>query len=309
MGEGARESSATCQDSTAGRGPRRGRSALTDPVPAPAYVAWETLMGRLRLLADRSIVACSAVAFVRPQPFPGLVLDGRLRPGAVRPLAREVLADHHPLGASTGYMATRREDWASLVRRACEVSTFAVELSALGERELPGLLAFLAGRPRLPFHYLSVHAPTKGLRLPEPELVALLASLPPHVDAVVVHPDKLVDPAAWRPLGHRLVLENMDGRKPVGQRPEQLGALFAALPEAGFCLDVAHAAAVDPTMALAHALLDAHGGRLRQLHVSSLRRDRGSHVPLTRRDEARFCTALRRCPDVPWILEAPPPSR
>ena len=206
---------------------------------------------------------------------------------------------HHPLGASTGYMADAREDWAALVRRACEVSTFAVELRALGERELPGLLAFLAGRPRLPFHYLSVHAPTKGLRLPERELVAVLASLPPHVDAVVVHPDKLVDPAAWRPLGHRLVLENMDGRKPVGQRPEQLGALFAALPEAGLCLDVAHAAAVDPTMALGHALLDAHGGRLRQLHVSSLRRDRGSHVPLTRRDEARFCTRAAPLPGRP----------
>ena len=219
MGEGARESSATCQDSTAGRGPRRGRSALTDPVPAPAYVAWETLLGRLRLLADRSIVACSAVAFVRPQPFPGLVLDGRLRPAAVRPLTCEALADHHPLGASTGYMATRREDWASLVRRACEVSTFAVELSALGERELPGLLAFLAGRPRLPFHYLSVHAPTKGLRLPEAELVALLASLPPHVDAVVVHPDTLVDPPPGGRSGTGSCSRTWTGASPSASAP------------------------------------------------------------------------------------------
>jgi hypothetical protein len=247
------------------------------------------------------------VAAVRPQPFPRLALDDRLTPAAVRPLSRELLADHHPLGASTGYMSARREDWASLVRRACDVSTFAVELSALSERELPGLLAFLAERPRLPFHYLSVHAPTKGLRLGEPALVELLASLPPHVDAVVVHPDKVGDPAAWRPLRHRLVLENMDARKPVGQRPEQLGELFDQLPDAGLCLDVAHAAAVDSSMRLAHELLDAHGGRLRQVHVSSLRRDRSSHVPLTRRDEARFGAVLRRCPDVPWILEAPPP--
>jgi hypothetical protein len=247
------------------------------------------------------------VALVRPQPFPGLVLDGRLRAADVLPLAREILADHHPLGASTGYMATRREDWASLVRRACDVSSFAVELSALSERELPGLLAFLAGRPRMPFHYLSVHAPTKGLRRPEGELVALLAMLPPYVDGVVVHPDTIRDPHAWRPLGHRLLLENMDARKPIGQRPGQLAELFAVLPEAGFCLDVAHAAAVDGSMRLAHALLDAHGARLREVHLSSLRRDRGSHVPLTRRDEARYAPVLRRCPDVPWILEAPAP--
>ena len=247
------------------------------------------------------------MAAVRPQPFPALALDGRLRPSAVRPISRELLADHHPLGASTGYMAARREDWATLVRRACAVSTFAVELSALSERELPGLLAFLAERPRLPFHYLSVHAPVKGLRAPEDELVAELARLPPWVDGVVVHPDKIRSPPAWRPLGHRLLLENMDARKPVGQTPAQLGELFAELPEAGFCLDVAHAGAVDPTMRLAHALLDAHGRRLRQVHVSSLRADRGSHVALTRRDEVRFCTVLRRCPDVPWILEAPPP--
>jgi hypothetical protein len=247
------------------------------------------------------------VAAARPQPFPRLALDGRMRPGAARPLSRTLLADHHPLGASTGYMTARREDWATLVRRACEVSTFAVELSALGERELPGLLAFLEGRPLLPFHYLSVHAPTKGRRLPEPELAALLARLPPHVDAVVVHPDQIADPEAWRVVGHRLLLENMDARKPGGQRPEQLAALYAALPDAGFCLDVAHAAAVDPTMRLAHDLLDAHGRRLREVHLSSLRRDRGSHVALTRRDEARFAPVLRRCPDVPWILEAPPP--
>src|SRR4051794_41811379 len=127
-------------------------------------------------------------------------------------------------------MATRREDWATLVRRACAVSSFAVELSALSERELPGLLAFLAGRPRLPFNYLSVHAPTKGLRRPEGELVALLGSLPGHVDAVVVHPDAIRHTEAWRPLSHRLALGNIGAGQPGGPRPRPLDRRVALLP-------------------------------------------------------------------------------
>lgn len=243
----------------------------------------------------------------RQAAFPGLAFD-ELR-ATSRPFSRALLTTHHPLGASTGYMASAREDWAGLVEAACRVSTFAVELSALAEDELPGLLAFLAGRPRLPFHYLSVHAPTKHRRLPEAQLVARLAELPPHVDAVVAHPDLIAEPAAWTLLGRRLVLENMDPRKPTGQRVEDLAPLFDALPAAGFCFDVAHAGAVDDTMTLAHELLDAFGGRLRQVHLSSLRAGRSSHVPLYRKDELRFAGVLRRCPDVPWILEAPPPPR
>jgi len=93
------------------------------------------------------------------------------------------------------------------------------------------------------------------------------------------------------------------------QLPEHLAPLLDALPDAGFCLDVAHAGAVEEDMDVAHRLLDAFGARLRQLHVSSLRAGRGSHVPLYRKDEARFARVLARCPDVPWILEAPPPRR
>ncbi len=240
--------------------------------------------------------------------FPRLALGGRLQT-PTRPLRSALLAMHHPLGASTGYMDFRQGDWAGMVERAVEVSTFAAELSALGEDELPGLVAFLEGTPRLPFHYLSVHAPTKRRRRPEPELVALLGQLPAVVDAIVVHPDQVGEPAAWRPLGRRLVIENMDPRKTLGQLPEHLAALFAALPEAGFCLDVAHAGAVEEDMDVAHRLLDAFGARLRQLHVSSLRAGRGQHVPLYRKDEARYARVLARCPDVPWILEAPPPRR
>jgi hypothetical protein len=219
-------------------------------------------------------------------------------------LERGPVAIHHPLGASTGYMEEHRGDWEALVEQALETSSFAVELAALSEAELPGLLAFLADGPVLPFRYLSVHAPVKHFALTEKELVARLAGLPAWVDAIVVHPDVIEDPGAYAALGAQLVIENMDPRKPTGRTAVELAPLLDALPEAGFCFDVAHAAAVDPTLAEAHRLLDRFCGRLRHLHVSSLD-DECHHEPLRDADEAAWTAVLRRCRDVPWILEAP----
>ena len=216
------------------------------------------------------------------------------------------VAQHHPLGASTGYMTDSRGDWPAMVAEALATSPFAAELAALSEAELPALEAYVAGGPELPFAYLSVHAPVKHLRMPEPELVRRLARLAPFADAIVVHPDAIDDPRAYRPLGSCLVLENMDARKPTGRTVEELAPYFAALPEAGFCLDVAHVLSVDPTMAEGERLLDAFAGRLRHLHVSSVD-DTCRHVSLTLEHETRYAALLRRCPDVPWILEAPLP--
>lgn len=220
---------------------------------------------------------------------------------------RTVLSSHHPVGASTGYMEGSRGAWGALVDEALEVSSFTCELAALAEDELAGLLDYLEGEPSLPFRYLSVHGPVKGRVLPERDLVALLSGLAGAVDAVVLHPDTMDDPSAYAPLGSLLVIENMDPRKGVGRTPDELAPYFAALPSAGFCFDIAHAAAVDGTMGVAHDLLDAFAGRLRHLHVSSLDPECG-HVPLTPADEVRFAPVLARCSDVPWMLEAAPPA-
>lgn len=224
------------------------------------------------------------------------------------PLLAEAPPDllaHHPLGASTGYMLSDRGDWPKLVEGACRVSSFAVELAAIGEEELPGLLGFLAAGPSLPFRYLSVHGPTKDRQVPEPELVAMLAELPAFVDAIVVHPDQIEDPALYRALGGRLTIENMDARKASGRLGEELEPLFDQLPAAGFCFDVAHAWTVDETMAVGEELLDRFTSRLRHLHLSSISPAHG-HVPLSSDDEDLFAPLLARCRDVPWILEAEP---
>lgn len=202
-------------------------------------------------------------------------------------------------------MTAHRADWRRSVEEATRVSSFAVELAALDKDELPSLLDFLAAEPSLPFRYLSVHGPTKGGRIPEPELTAALARLPSFVDAIVVHPDQIEDPSLYRGLGSRLVIENMDARKSSGMRGDELAALFEQLPAAGFCFDVAHAWTVDPSMAVGEDLLDRFVSRLRHVHLSSISPEL-RHVPLSPDQEELFAPLLRRCRDVPWILEAEP---
>jgi sugar phosphate isomerase/epimerase len=135
----------------------------------------------------------------------------------------------------------------------------------------------------------------------------MLDGLPLWVRSVVAHPDALSDIVPYRALGTRLVLENMDDRKITGRVADEMESLFQKLPDAGFCLDVAHIRSIDPTMDAAHELLDRFRSRLRHVHLSSL--DQGRHVPLTDNDEGLFAEVLDRCRDVPWILEALPPER
>ena len=204
-------------------------------------------------------------------------------------------------------MKLERGDWPALVEQACRVSTFAVELSALSGAELPGLVRYLSAKPRLPFRYVSVHAPVKHQGSEAPVLVQQLAELPVWVRSIVAHPDAISNPDAYGSLGTRLVLENMDDRKATGRTADEIEPFFEELPDAGFCLDVAHAWSIDPTMTVAHELLDRFRSRLRQVHLSSL--SAGHHVPVASDDESLFADVLDRCRDVPWILEAPPPTR
>ena len=245
--------------------------------------------------------ACRIVISTRYGDRVSVIVSG------TKPHGARGIADHHPMGMSTGVFADLRGAWQELVAEACRVSTYAVELSALSEGEFAGLTGYLAAKPRLPFRYVSVHAPVKNRKLDDAESALVLGQLPLWVRSIVAHPDALHELAPYRELGTRLVLENMDDRKTTGRTADELDVVFDELPDAGFCLDVAHAHSIDPTMEAAHELLDRFRARLRQVHVSSLRESH--HVSLTEGDEERFASILERCRDVPWILEASPPQR
>ena len=211
------------------------------------------------------------------------------------------------VGVSTGYMTDARCNWKELIRRATSFSTEAIEISALSQGELPSFLSWAAqGRPR-GFGYISVHGPTKSITLPPLGLAAALATIPTWVESIVLHPDTLGDPAAFRGLGSRLVIENMDFRKRSGRTVDDLDEIFHQLPEAGFCLDLAHARSVDPSLRLAHSFIDRFHTRLRQFHVSSLDEE-GHHITLLDDDVRAYQPLLDRCPRAPIILEAAPHS-
>lgn len=202
-------------------------------------------------------------------------------------------------------MQDLRGDWDAQVAAAWRVSPFAIELSALSETELPSLASYLGSAPSLPFRYISIHGPSKHREMEEERLVRELVDIARYASGIVMHPDTIDRLETFRPLGSKLLLENMDSRKPDGRTPEELDRAFGELPEAGFCFDIAHAWSIDPSMEVANDLLDGLGGRLRHVHLSSLSEDL-HHVSLTDEDEELFSPVLRRCLDVPWIFEAPP---
>lgn len=219
--------------------------------------------------------------------------------------ARLIDLNEGHVGASTGYMEPLRGRWEEMVREAALVSRAAVELSALSGGELPALAHFLDAAGRPDFGYVSIHGPAKQWVGTPATCAAELADVADVVAGIVMHPETLVDLEPFAALTSKLLLENMDPRKPDARTVAELRPYFEALPESGFCLDVAHALLMDPTMREAHALLDAFGDRLREVHVSSILSD-GTHVPLTVEDVDRFWRVLERCRGVPWILEAPP---
>jgi hypothetical protein len=171
-------------------------------------------------------------------------------------------------------------------------------------------LAPLLGRiPDLPLHRfrsVSIHAPSAFTAGEERQIAAgLLPIAAERGWRVILHPDTIHDFSVWAPFRDRLAIENMDMRKPIGRTVEELEPIFARLPEASFCFDVAHARQCDPSMVEAVRLLEAFGHRLAEVHLSELD-EQCRHTRLSRA-AVRACRGLGGLLplDVPVIIEAP----
>lgn len=205
-------------------------------------------------------------------------------------------------GIATGAFVEVRDDWRAAIQKARLDGWRTVELTAISEERLFALVDILGSQPTMldGFDRVSIHAP---VTIASGEaVVEAFASLPPS--EVVFHPETLSEgDTRVLSLRHRLVIENMDNQKSTGRTVEELRPVFEIHPAAGFCLDVAHVWANDPTLKLGHDLLDNFGHLLRQLHISGIEPD-GAHRPTTPGDLVLYQPLLARCRHVPWILEA-----
>jgi sugar phosphate isomerase/epimerase len=206
-------------------------------------------------------------------------------------------------GIATGAFLAERDDWAASLARAVSEGWLFLELTAIEEPRLQTLMPILRDQAATlrSFRRISIHAPVR-LRTSASEAAPMIEAAAADFD-VVFHPDVYGDEDWLRRLRSRVVFENMDASKAFGQTVADLSPVFDRFGDAGFCLDVAHVWTIDPTLALAHELLDNFGHRLRQLHVSGIEPD-GTHRSTTATDLDLYRPVLKRCAHVPWLLEA-----
>lgn len=208
-----------------------------------------------------------------------------------------------PMGLSTGALAKGNFRAALLMLQ--QIETTVVELSALRQAELPGLLDTLDQLDLSQFTYVSVHAPSSIQSGTEEEFTNQLARLKKTDWPIVVHPDTIQNFDLWSQFGKQLCIENNDLRKPTGRTVSELDQMFSALPEATFCCDLGHARQVDPTMTEATRLLNVFGGRLQQLHLSEVN-TKGRHERISLASVKAFAKIYHLIPDhVPVVLETP----
>ena len=206
-----------------------------------------------------------------------------------------------PIGFSTGAVALG--DFRRALDQLREHHIEVVELSALRIGELKPLVTAMADLDLRSFSFVSIHAPSRFPSEVEQSVIEQLGVFAERGYPVVVHPDVISTPPAWEAFGDRLLIENMDKRKPVGRNVAELRLFFEMLPRARFCFDIGHARQVDPSMTEASLLLQAFGGRLAEVHISEVN-TASRHDPISRNAVRAFQNVESYIPnEVPIVLE------
>jgi hypothetical protein len=208
-----------------------------------------------------------------------------------------------PIGFSTGSIALGNFDLALQILNDQDVH--AIELSSLREEELHPLFLAIDRIDLSKYDYISVHAPSKRIKFGESELVDILKAFAEKAWPIIVHPDIITNFSLWKDLENKICIENMDKRKACGRTVTDLKKIFDKLPDAGFCLDVAHAKQVDPTMTECYLMIKEFKHKLIQLHLSDVTTE-SKHVCLNEQAILAYQKVVKYLPDsLPVILESP----
>ena len=208
-----------------------------------------------------------------------------------------------PIGFSTGALAKSDFRVALEMMRASEVD--AVELSALRLHELAPLVDAAPGLALSQFRYVSVHVPSAFSEEEELVVTQQLSQLTHFGWPLILHPDAVHVFSRWTGFGDLLCLENTDKRKSIGRTADEMQTVFDKLPQAQFCLDIAHARQVDPSMTETYLLLKRFSSRLREIHISEVNTD-SRHDSISRGAVAAFKEVAHLIPEnTPAIIESP----
>ena len=180
-----------------------------------------------------------------------------------------------------------------------------IELSALREEELEPLVNDMDDMDLSNYKYVSFHAPSKLVKLNERQAIALLKKVAYKNINIILHPDVINNYSLWEQFGNLLLIENMDKRKPIGRTLEELEIIFAKLPGANLCFDIAHSRQVDPTMYEAKMILNKYESKLRQIHISEVN-SASRHERLSYETMLAFKKVAYLIPkDIPIVIESP----
>ena len=205
------------------------------------------------------------------------------------------------IGFSTG--AISKGDFRFAVQLSRDNGLDVIELSALRFGELQPLLRALPDLDLISFKFVSIHIPSQFEPAVEQVVVEELTKNAQDFP-VVVHPDVIFCPPIWAPLRDRLLIENMDKRKPVGRTVFELRQTFKELQEARFCFDIGHARQVDPSMTEAVLMLREFGDRLAEVHISEVNTS-SRHDPISTSAVRAFQSIASYIPEsVPIVIES-----
>jgi hypothetical protein len=175
-----------------------------------------------------------------------------------------------------------------------KIGANAIELTVVDMDEAPKLL-HLRQKDFAGFQWVSIHAPGFD-RFDINSMIKFRQTLDifekfcglVKVNSIVFHPDLIGEWAIFENYTFPVLIENMDWKKEIGKYVESMQEIFEKA-DAPMVLDLNHCYTNDPTMHLAHEMIDAFRDRIMEIHLSGFEKE---HDPLFQTKQTQILEAV-----------------